>query len=568
MPEFILEIGNSVERRSVDSNTIVFGRDLSCDVVIDDGSISRQHAVVEKTNARWILKDLGSGNGVFIDGAKVRRVVLTRGSQFSLGEIVAITFLSDSDEVVEQEQAEVEKEVVAGPNEDLSAAPPVDGYEAIEVLGKGPRATSYAFRKQGSKTTTCFRHVTADIDHKELEKLIADWNEVDHEAVTRLDLIRSDNNQLLIRERYSDLGNLSEFIASKGRMDLDLALKISRTLAVGLDALHDSGVRLGRMRPEKVRVTSEDGAVRISGPGVIAVAPELIGDSMASHLSCMAPEFFGEGVSQRPTRRGDIFALGAIMHQLFVGVGVGEGKTVEGMQRSILRGLLKTPDERRRGLPEGLSDLICSCLSQDPNQRPLTASDVLELLSNMMVQVVARAPSRPVQAAEREMGQRQGHVPKSLRHRSISWAITIVLFLMVNAAVILVYKDKLGIFGESEPDYSQSGPLLSDIQPGSRGGGLVGEVERLIEADQFDKALAKIQGALADRSIDSSVAAPLEDLVSRKRTNRVFKLTERIERALSQSQRAKAGGYLQTLLDIVGPADSEYQRLLKQVEGN
>jgi DNA-binding NtrC family response regulator len=55
------------------------------DIVLSDPTVSRRHAVVEETSAGWMLKDLGSTNGTFLDGVRVREAYLKPGAVIKLG---------------------------------------------------------------------------------------------------------------------------------------------------------------------------------------------------------------------------------------------------------------------------------------------------------------------------------------------------------------------------------------------------------------------------------------------------------------------------------------------------
>jgi len=50
------------------------GRGANCDVILDDASISRRHAGISQDPfGRWIVEDLGSHNGVFIEGQRIKK---------------------------------------------------------------------------------------------------------------------------------------------------------------------------------------------------------------------------------------------------------------------------------------------------------------------------------------------------------------------------------------------------------------------------------------------------------------------------------------------------------------
>jgi len=55
----------------VDSGTISFGREPENHIVIDSTTISRRHACLQECGSQWILKDLGSTNGCWLNGVRV-----------------------------------------------------------------------------------------------------------------------------------------------------------------------------------------------------------------------------------------------------------------------------------------------------------------------------------------------------------------------------------------------------------------------------------------------------------------------------------------------------------------
>jgi hypothetical protein len=61
------------------------GRSRECDVVIDDPNVSRKHAEVRKTIEGWMVVDLGSTNGVKVNGRRVREAVLSPGDEITMG---------------------------------------------------------------------------------------------------------------------------------------------------------------------------------------------------------------------------------------------------------------------------------------------------------------------------------------------------------------------------------------------------------------------------------------------------------------------------------------------------
>ena len=50
----------------------VLGRSRDCDVVLADDNVSRRHAEIRPSGGSWIVKDLGSTNGVKVNGRRIQ----------------------------------------------------------------------------------------------------------------------------------------------------------------------------------------------------------------------------------------------------------------------------------------------------------------------------------------------------------------------------------------------------------------------------------------------------------------------------------------------------------------
>ena len=78
---------------SLEGDQIVIGRDSSSGVPINDAEISRKHARLTFQGGKYVLEDLGSTNGTFVNGQRlVSPVVLKSGDVVSLGEQIVLMF--------------------------------------------------------------------------------------------------------------------------------------------------------------------------------------------------------------------------------------------------------------------------------------------------------------------------------------------------------------------------------------------------------------------------------------------------------------------------------------------
>lgn len=66
----------------VDKDRFLLGRSKTqADLRLDDANVSRQHAVIERVGAAWYVVDLGSTNGVQVQGERVARRALSDGDR-------------------------------------------------------------------------------------------------------------------------------------------------------------------------------------------------------------------------------------------------------------------------------------------------------------------------------------------------------------------------------------------------------------------------------------------------------------------------------------------------------
>jgi DNA-binding NtrC family response regulator len=70
---------------SISKAHVSVGTLVENDIVLSDPTVSRRHAAVEETAAGWVLKDLCSTNGTFLDGVRVREAYLKAGAIIRLG---------------------------------------------------------------------------------------------------------------------------------------------------------------------------------------------------------------------------------------------------------------------------------------------------------------------------------------------------------------------------------------------------------------------------------------------------------------------------------------------------
>ncbi|WP_077002885.1 FHA domain-containing protein [Variovorax sp. KK3] len=88
MPRLIVLARNSSVRQiNIAGPSTTIGRALSNRVCIDSDKVSRQHALIEWSGDRYVLNDLGSRNGCYVNGDRVQGSrPLANGDAIMLGD--------------------------------------------------------------------------------------------------------------------------------------------------------------------------------------------------------------------------------------------------------------------------------------------------------------------------------------------------------------------------------------------------------------------------------------------------------------------------------------------------
>lgn len=83
------EIGT---RYTLHGDSVSVGRVPENDIQLDDFTVSRQHAVLVRENQDWILRDLGSLNGTYVNNERVDECIVRHGDALQIGRFHLVAF--------------------------------------------------------------------------------------------------------------------------------------------------------------------------------------------------------------------------------------------------------------------------------------------------------------------------------------------------------------------------------------------------------------------------------------------------------------------------------------------
>jgi pSer/pThr/pTyr-binding forkhead associated (FHA) protein len=89
----VIESGpRSGSRYALDSELISIGREKDADIFLDDVTVSRRHAIIERDGSIYTVSDVGSLNGTYLNAKSVRSEELTDGDVVQIGRFKLVFF--------------------------------------------------------------------------------------------------------------------------------------------------------------------------------------------------------------------------------------------------------------------------------------------------------------------------------------------------------------------------------------------------------------------------------------------------------------------------------------------
>lgn len=84
----ISNIGTEIQQLLQQKGSVIFGRSEGADIKIDNNLVSRQHAKISSSGGQIFLEDLGSMNGTFVNGQRIKgRVQISSSDDIIIGRL-------------------------------------------------------------------------------------------------------------------------------------------------------------------------------------------------------------------------------------------------------------------------------------------------------------------------------------------------------------------------------------------------------------------------------------------------------------------------------------------------
>jgi len=149
----------------LDIDEVIIGRGEENGITLNIAEVSRTHAVLNRTEEGYVIKDLGSTNGTFVDKKKVgEKYLLKPGDTVMLGDAIYLTYQADTDP----------EETLIAPRPEEFSTP-----EVTAVTPKPPaKNNSYSSSNNSTEAEICRTSIIAGSSYRREEKpdLVMGWH--------------------------------------------------------------------------------------------------------------------------------------------------------------------------------------------------------------------------------------------------------------------------------------------------------------------------------------------------------------------------------------------------------
>jgi CHASE1-domain containing sensor protein len=275
----------------------------------------------------------------------------------------------------------------------IEAARKLGQYQLVRRIGKGGMGEVYRARHALLRRPTAIKLISADSVSSEalerFEREVRYTSELQNpHTIAIYDYGRTPEGVFYYAMEYLEGLSLDELARRCGPQPAARVMYLLRQVCGSLAEAHAKGVVHRDIKPANIMVCERGGmadVVKVLDFGLVKqvrhdLDPELsTTDALLGTPKYIAPESLTD-----PERVGaptDLYALAAVAYLLLVGQPVFDGKTAMEVCGKHLNDAPVAPNVARPGsTPASLERILLRCLEKDPDARPRTAAELLELL--------------------------------------------------------------------------------------------------------------------------------------------------------------------------------------------
>jgi serine/threonine protein kinase len=262
-------------------------------------------------------------------------------------------------------------------------------YDIVSVLGTGGMGVVYRARDRELNEDVAIKTIRRELISSDavlaerFKSEIRLARRISHRNVVRThDLGDADGHLFVTMELVQGI-TVRELLATRGKLGVASTLALARQFADALAVAHAAGVIHRDVKPENALIDAE-GVLKVMDFGIARLAEASSNRTQAGMVvgtpAYMAPE---QLVGEEIDSRADLYSLGVVIYECLTGRAPFQAPSAVAL---IARVLTTEPEPPARGnadVPPALSALVMRLLAKVPDERPASATILLEQLAEL-----------------------------------------------------------------------------------------------------------------------------------------------------------------------------------------
>jgi serine/threonine protein kinase len=345
--------------------TFVAGRLKSCDLVLTDTLVSRQHFRIVKKDEIFSIEDLQSHNGTYVNGQRIEgEVELPLGATIRAGETL-LAFKTDS---------KLEEGALAGKK--------LGGYQVLNRIGVGGMGEVYKATQLSLTREVALKVLTPELvkDRAFVERFLSEARaagKFNHPNVVHVHEVGEENGYYYYSMEYLEGGSVHEQVSRGRKLDPQRATDIILQAARALEYAEKVGIVHCDIKPDNLMLTTT-GEVRLADLGIAKTLNEKgkaeQSDGVFGSPNYMSPEQ-ARGLSL--DHRSDLYSLGVTYYRILLGKVPFSGKDAKRIMEKVV---FDDPEPARKldaNLPPMIYTILGKLLKKKPSERYQHANELV-----------------------------------------------------------------------------------------------------------------------------------------------------------------------------------------------